>query len=393
MLKRIEGQEQEVVHALKRFAGGEVFLHLELTMGAYAKRRGIDHPAGVLMRNGRVISDSLQLLGNVPYRLGMTTDDGYVLVEGLTHWRLDAASGVLGLYALAQDEKLGAAVLLSQTPLSLAGRREARWQEVHFEQQEATAALEGLFAEAGMTTDAGWLAWEEENKAVSRALDTKLRQTVERVLAIFPHPDDETFAAGGTLAAFSLLGKEVSVLCLTRGDLARGLGYPLLADRLTLPTVREAELKEAVRVLGARRLIIGDLHDKMVEQLGDEMLSQLLVPYLKRLRPDLIITYYPDYAVHPDHDAVGRAVRLASRRAGHVKKNPFVLGAAFSERTEELGPPQLELPLSPVLWAVKRAAMRAHRTQVAHLDAELQRITIAEPENEPRFRQEQFWEV
>lgn len=40
MLKRIEGQEQEVVHALKRFAGGEVFLHLELTMGAYAKRRG-----------------------------------------------------------------------------------------------------------------------------------------------------------------------------------------------------------------------------------------------------------------------------------------------------------------------------------------------------------------
>lgn len=42
-----------------------------------------------------------------------------------------------------------------------------------------------------------------------------------RILAIFAHPDDETFLAGGTLAKYAANGWGVSVLCATRGEAGR----------------------------------------------------------------------------------------------------------------------------------------------------------------------------
>jgi LmbE family N-acetylglucosaminyl deacetylase len=58
------------------------------------------------------------------------------------------------------------------------------------------------------------------------------------VLAVVAHPDDESFALGGLLAAFAAAGARVSVLCLTRGEastlhgVAGDLGQ-LRADELT----------------------------------------------------------------------------------------------------------------------------------------------------------------
>ena len=40
----------------------------------------------------------------------------------------------------------------------------------------------------------------------------------KRMLAIFAHPDDESFGAGGTLAKYAHQGVQVVLLCLTRGE-------------------------------------------------------------------------------------------------------------------------------------------------------------------------------
>ena len=40
----------------------------------------------------------------------------------------------------------------------------------------------------------------------------------KRILAIFAHPDDETFLAGGTLAKYAAAGCEVFSVCATRGN-------------------------------------------------------------------------------------------------------------------------------------------------------------------------------
>lgn len=39
-----------------------------------------------------------------------------------------------------------------------------------------------------------------------------------RILAVFAHPDDESFLMGGTLAHYALNGVEVALLCLTHGE-------------------------------------------------------------------------------------------------------------------------------------------------------------------------------
>ena len=38
------------------------------------------------------------------------------------------------------------------------------------------------------------------------------------LLAIFPHPDDETFSAGGLLAAARERGQHVTLISATRGE-------------------------------------------------------------------------------------------------------------------------------------------------------------------------------
>lgn len=39
-----------------------------------------------------------------------------------------------------------------------------------------------------------------------------------RLLAIFAHPDDETFGAGSTLARYSDEGVDITVVCVTQGE-------------------------------------------------------------------------------------------------------------------------------------------------------------------------------
>ena len=40
--------------------------------------------------------------------------------------------------------------------------------------------------------------------------------------------------------------------------------------------------------------------------------------------PSLIITFYPNYAVHPDHDATGRAMIRAVRRMSENNVRQFM---------------------------------------------------------------------
>ena len=39
-----------------------------------------------------------------------------------------------------------------------------------------------------------------------------------KLLAIFPHPDDETLGMGGTLAKYAAEGVDTRLICATRGE-------------------------------------------------------------------------------------------------------------------------------------------------------------------------------
>ena len=71
------------------------------------------------------------------------------------------------------------------------------------------------------------------------------------ILAISAHPDDETGFVGGTLVRYAGLGHDVYILETTRGE-GGEVGEPPLTDKENLGSFREQEVRNAVRILGAK---------------------------------------------------------------------------------------------------------------------------------------------
>src|SRR3954452_2509306 len=69
------------------------------------------------------------------------------------------------------------------------------------------------------------------------------------LLAVFAHPDDESYLCGGTLAHYAAAGGPVALGCATLRE-AGALADPAVAPRATLPAGRAGELRAARGLLG-----------------------------------------------------------------------------------------------------------------------------------------------
>ncbi|MCL6636421.1 MAG: bacillithiol biosynthesis deacetylase BshB2 [Alicyclobacillus sp.] len=210
------------------------------------------------------------------------------------------------------------------------------------------------------------------------------------VLVVFPHPDDETFASGGTIALHTRAGTPVTYLCGTLGEMGRNMGRPFFATRETLPLIRERELREACHHLGIRDLRLMGLRDKTVEFEDPEQLADRIFAVVQEVNPSLVITYYPGYAVHPDHNALGAATVRALQRLPKDER-PVLHCVAFSPDCRQvLGEPDVVLDISPVS-DVKWAAVRAHRSQSDVMFARMERDPVFRRQREQWVRTESFW--
>lgn len=183
----------------------------------------------------------------------------------------------------------------------------------------------------------------------------------KRVIVIFPHPDDETFGAGGTLASLVDAGANVTYWCGTLGEMGRNMGNPVFANRETLSTYRKKELDEAAGVLGIDVVHLG-YRDKTIEfEVLEEMVTHLRTK-LEESKPDLVITHYPGYAVHPDHDALGRAAVEAVKEMKDEERPVVWMHAISNESVEDLGEPAILKDISDY-WDTKWKAIRTHLSQ------------------------------
>ncbi|MEC5189170.1 bacillithiol biosynthesis deacetylase BshB2 [Geobacillus thermodenitrificans] len=188
----------------------------------------------------------------------------------------------------------------------------------------------------------------------------------QHVLVVFPHPDDEAFGVSGTIAQYAQSGTPVTYACLTLGEMGRNMGVPPFANRETLPLIRRQELEEACRVLGIHDLRLLGYRDKTVEFEDEEELADRIAAIVAETNPSLVITFYPAYSVHPDHDACGAAVIRALKR-WPKEQRPTVYCVAFSKNCEQdLGQPDIVRDVSSVI-DTKLAAIRAHRSQTEGL--------------------------
>lgn len=216
----------------------------------------------------------------------------------------------------------------------------------------------------------------------------------QRVMAIYPHPDDETLGKGGALAQHVKEGATVSLVCATSGQMGRRMGKPFFANRETLWEIREKELFEACRELGFDDVRLWRLLDKTLQFEDPEELADRVEKELQDIKPDIVYTYYPKYAVHPDHDALAEAVIIAIARMPENER-PVVYASAFSRGCEDIvGPPDRVIDVSDVLDE-KLAATRAHKSQTEFFMQKLEQKLKDHPEEREellkRHSIERYW--
>ena len=154
------------------------------------------------------------------------------------------------------------------------------------------------------------------------------------LMAIFAHPDDESFGAGGTLAKYASEGDFVALVCATNGESGE-ISDPCLTSTDSLGHVRIAELRCAADALGVGELVLlgyrdsgmagtsdNDAPGAFASASEDEVVARL-VGIIRRLRPDVVVTFDPSGGYgHPDHVATHNHTVKSFHAAGDAESYP-----------------------------------------------------------------------
>jgi LmbE family N-acetylglucosaminyl deacetylase len=211
-----------------------------------------------------------------------------------------------------------------------------------------------------------------------------------RLLAVFAHPDDESFGPGGTLARYARQGVQVHVCTVTDGAAgsynANGTSP---GETRSLTQVRRQELACACHILGVHLHTL-DYRDSGMEGGSDnrhpESLYQAslddvacnLARVIRRVRPHVVVTHDPTGGyLHPDHIKVNLAVQRAWDKAGEVD--------AYPELSSEGYPPwqprrlyYTAMPRSMLKWFVRilRVLRRDPRRFGQNKDIDLTQVGV-----------------
>ncbi|MXX25817.1 MAG: GlcNAc-PI de-N-acetylase [Caldilineaceae bacterium SB0668_bin_21] len=149
------------------------------------------------------------------------------------------------------------------------------------------------------------------------------------LLGVFAHPDDESFGPGGTLARYAAEGVHVHVIIATDGDAGSVTESHRNQTERTLAQVRSEELARAAVELGVTSIWNLPYRDSgmrgssdnehpraLVQQPIHRLLAEL-IDYVRRLKPQVVITHdpYGGYG-HPDHIRCCEVVTAAFYAAG-----------------------------------------------------------------------------
>jgi len=129
---------------------------------------------------------------------------------------------------------------------------------------------------------------------------------VQKILAIFPHPDDEVTVAG-TVMGLKAAGHEVTLVCLTRGEKGNAAQIPSEEE---LARLRTAEMQRSAELLGVNQLIQLDYADGGINAIGMDSLKSVVYALIQKNKPDVLLSYDSKVGLygHSDHQLTGKAV-------------------------------------------------------------------------------------
>ncbi|MCC6619863.1 MAG: PIG-L family deacetylase [Deltaproteobacteria bacterium] len=208
------------------------------------------------------------------------------------------------------------------------------------------------------------------------------------MVVVTPHPDDELWLAG-TIATAVRAGSRVRLVCLTRGE--AGTDYlPREGGRLVgeaLAAWRQGELGASAALLGVAAVEVWGLPDGRLAEVPEVEVVPRLVTIMRGVGLVLGLGVDGIYG-HRDHVTATRWIRRALAALGPDAPPAYgvvfapglfdATWASFARRRPELaardwigsgrgtprGAEALVVPIGPEIEAVKRAAIRAHGSQL-----------------------------
>jgi LmbE family N-acetylglucosaminyl deacetylase len=193
------------------------------------------------------------------------------------------------------------------------------------------------------------MAAQSSQKSPTTSYMSHVAKPMKTLLAIFAHPDDETFRPGGTLALLARRGVRVQVLTATRGG-AGSYGEPL----------------------GIEPPILLEYQDGHLADVNPETMVAEIQSVVAAVQPQVMLTFGPDgLSGHPDHIAIGQFATETYRLSGDV--NALYTLAVPQSLADALGMSQIHaLPDETITlsvnvsetWEAKMKAIQCHATQL-----------------------------
>ena len=193
-----------------------------------------------------------------------------------------------------------------------------------------------------------------------------------RLLAVFPHPDDESYGCAGALARAGADPEAAAVLlCLTHGE-ASSMGSARGLDPDGVARLRGRRMEQVAGLLGLDGMVVESLPDSKLAHLDIDEVAAPIRRVLEALRPQVVIGHDPrGVNGHLDHIATHWALRVALRDHGPLR---FAM-LAYPPSVCEAAKPRLLFPtpeddidavvyLSPDEVEAKEACLRTHEALV-----------------------------
>lgn len=168
-----------------------------------------------------------------------------------------------------------------------------------------------------------------------------LRARPRRLLAVFPHPDDEAYGCAGALARYGGRQDTATVLlCLTRGE-ASALGRERGLTRGEVGALRERRLEQVAELVALDALLVPGLPDGRLAHLPLATVDAPVREVLGAFAPQVVIGHDArGVNGHADHIAAHWAVRRAL--AGAARRRFAML--AYTDEVCEAARPRLLFP-------------------------------------------------
>lgn len=197
--------------------------------------------------------------------------------------------------------------------------------------------------------------------------------SIQKIVGIFAHPDDEAFGPGGTLAKFAQ-SNEVYLICATSGETATGEIDGKLGEE------RQEEIRKSCAVLGIKDIFFLEYVDGALCNNRYHEIAEKVQGILKKVQPDILITFEPHgVSGHIDHIVMSMITQFVFPKIPSAKKlmmycntyersllmhNNYFIYYPYGYKDSEID----EVVDVSDVWETKVKAMYQHKSQIQDIE-------------------------